>query len=529
MTCTQAAENGVLPALDTLVDLAPLGTNDGGPRPRMAATITAAPAMSRAERQSLLREALVHMAREFGYVDAELDALQAPIGGAVGHPEQLVRPRSRTRFPRPAPNRTTAHKRSASRVMRWVRARLQRMGHGGAKMQDTVRRHGSWRRAAGVTIAALAVSAGTVIPAAADTDPPDYLKIMKAREIWKVADGTGITVAVIDSGVKEVAGLRSESVLPGVSFMEPPFERPDQQYPPHDDFVGHGTTMTAAIVGDGSAGGPKGLAPGAKVLPIRTSVGTPMAFAVGAEAAKGLRYAADNGAKVINLSIGVTPDWSMDKIRPAVQYAQSKGALIFAAMGNEGAGNNFNNTIAMLPGVIGVGAVDEKADPLAFSSHGPDTDLSAFGGKAPIRCNENKVWCVADGGTSYATSLAAASAALAWSAHPDWTANQVARVLIQTAGAPRDGAKRNDWIGYGNIRPRMPLLERAGDPGAPDVDPLAAPAPAKTPAPSTDQTAAVGTTSADAASGLPWQWPALGTVFAASLGLGITVIVKRRR
>ncbi|MGW4232220.1 RNA-binding domain-containing protein [Streptomyces sp. NPDC004980] len=75
VTCEQPATNGVLPALDSLVDLASLGTNDGRTRSRMAVTITAAPAMGRAERQSLLREALVHMAREFGYVDAEVDLL----------------------------------------------------------------------------------------------------------------------------------------------------------------------------------------------------------------------------------------------------------------------------------------------------------------------------------------------------------------------------------------------------------------------------------------------------------------------
>ncbi|MFD3550087.1 hypothetical protein ACFWUW_31660 [Streptomyces sp. NPDC058655] len=65
------------------------------------------------------------------------------------------------------------------------------------------------------------------------------------------------------------------------------------------------------------------------------------------------------------------------------------------------------------------------------------------------------------------------------------------RVLIETAGGPTDGAKRNDWIGYGAIRPRMVLLEKAGNPGAPDVDPLApAPTNTPTPAPSAGQTAA---------------------------------------
>ncbi|KMS75887.1 MULTISPECIES: RNA-binding domain-containing protein [Streptomyces] len=75
MTCEQPADNGVLPVLDTLVDLSPLGPNDNGPRPQMAVTVTAAPAMDRRERQHLLREALAHMANAFGYVDAEGDLL----------------------------------------------------------------------------------------------------------------------------------------------------------------------------------------------------------------------------------------------------------------------------------------------------------------------------------------------------------------------------------------------------------------------------------------------------------------------
>ncbi|MEY2229731.1 S8 family serine peptidase [Streptomyces sp. BF23-19] len=393
-------------------------------------------------------------------------------------------------------------------------------------MRGDIRRHGSWRRAAALIVAVGTISAGTVIPAAADTDLPEYLKKMRAEEMWKVSDGTGITVAVIDSGVKDLPGLKGR-VLPGVSFMEPPVGHPDQTYPAHEDFGGHGTTMTAAIVGDGSGGGPQGLAPGAKVMPIRTSIGTPMAFGAIGEAAKGVRYAADNGAKIINLSIGGW--WSFDKLRPAVEYAQSKGVLVFTAMGNEGEDNNSTNPIAILGGILGVGAVDINGEPMSLSSHGQDTDLASFGGKAPIRCKENTAWCMSDGGTSYATALASAAAALVWSAHPDWTANQVARVLIETAGAPRDGVKRNDYVGYGIPRPSKVLLDRAGDPGAPDVDPLDGPAPSKAPTPSAGQTAAAAprAESAAAKSGFSWKWPALGAVAAVCLGVG--VIVKRRR
>jgi hypothetical protein len=75
ITSEQPADNGVLPALDTLIDLTPLGTNDNGPRSQMAVTVTAAPAMDRSERTQLLWEALAYMARQFGYIDAEVDML----------------------------------------------------------------------------------------------------------------------------------------------------------------------------------------------------------------------------------------------------------------------------------------------------------------------------------------------------------------------------------------------------------------------------------------------------------------------
>ena len=77
MTCEQPASNGVLPALDTLVDLTPFGAGDGdgGTRSRMAVTITTAPVMDRVQRGRLLQEALVHMAQAFGYVDAEVELL----------------------------------------------------------------------------------------------------------------------------------------------------------------------------------------------------------------------------------------------------------------------------------------------------------------------------------------------------------------------------------------------------------------------------------------------------------------------
>lgn len=75
LSSEQPDPSGVLPVLDTLVDLSPLGAGDGGGRTAMAVTITADPTMERNPRQHLLRQALVHMAREFGHLDAEVDLL----------------------------------------------------------------------------------------------------------------------------------------------------------------------------------------------------------------------------------------------------------------------------------------------------------------------------------------------------------------------------------------------------------------------------------------------------------------------
>lgn len=94
-------------------------------------------------------------------------------------------------------------------------------------------------------------------------------------------------------------------------------------------------------------------------------------------------------------------------------------------------------------------------------------------------------------GTSDATAIASASAALIWSKHPDWTNNQVLRVMLNTAGGPTSGAKRNDYVGYGAVRPRI-ALKTPGDPGPADVYPLPDLAAAETPSPSAKPSKATG-------------------------------------
>jgi hypothetical protein len=141
-----------------------------------------------------------------------------------------------------------------------------------------------------------------------------------------------------------------------------------------------------------------------------------------------------------------------------------------------------------------------------------------------------------------------ASAALVWSVHPEWTANQVLRVLINTAGKPKDGSNRTDDAGYGAARPRV-AVTNPGDPGPADVSPIpiaqttpsaqpSSAAPARTssaPAP-TDGPAevAVGAPSAqpkaDSSSGSGSALPIVGAVVAGLvLVAGVVFVVGRRR
>ncbi|MFF5444416.1 type VII secretion-associated serine protease mycosin [Streptomyces sp. NPDC012888] len=353
-----------------------------------------------------------------------------------------------------------------------------------------------------------------------------HLDTMKADEMWKTSTGKGVTVAVIDSGVGRVPELEGQ-VLPGKDFV------PDAGGDERKDHSNHGTTMAAIIAATGkhpSGDGAMGLAPGAKILPIRVS-DQPGKRASWVQA---IRYAADSDAKVINISMGTSEE---DPARAeAVKYALAKGKLIFASVGNSGDGLNRVQYPAATPGVVGVGAVDQKANATAESQKGPQVDLSAPGTDIVTACG-GKTGVCKNHGTSDATALASASAALLWSAHPDWTNNQVLRVLLNTSGKPRDGVERNNHIGYGVVRPRI-ALSNPGDPGPAAEWPLpdlAAAAPSGSPAPGGSGSAqspaapAPSQAAAPEAEGSSLPWIALGIGAAVLLGGGVTALALRGR
>ncbi|MDX2294948.1 MULTISPECIES: S8 family serine peptidase [Streptomyces] len=294
-----------------------------------------------------------------------------------------------------------------------------------------------------------------------------YLDAMGVEDIWKKATGAGIKVAVIDSGVDPDTPSLKGKVLKGWDASE---SKGDET----DDYRGHGTSIAELIVGSGAQGGIRGLAPNAKVIPFRVSdTELQNEQAVNAfDMAEAIKAAADSDAQIINISMA--SDYYNEESREAVQYAQAKGKLVFAGAGNNAKSGNKKQYPASYPEVVAVAATTRDGVVADYSQHGEAIDIAAPGTEIPGYCDESLTkYCVTDG-TSNATALASASAALIWSVHPDWTGNQVLRAMFESAG------RGDDWkpgtvstkAGHGVVRPNAHINRGIGNPGDPNISPL---------------------------------------------------------
>jgi serine protease len=194
--------------------------------------------------------------------------------------------------------------------------------------------------------------------------------------------GAGVTVAVLDTGVayadmspfRVSPDLAAAQLVPGWDFVD---DDPD----PLDE-NGHGTHVASTIAEDtNNAFGLTGLAYGARIMPIRVLDGRG-----GGDAdviARGVRYAVDHGAKVINLSLSFDPSVTAEQIPAligALRYANEQGVVVVGAAGNESVGSV--DFPARSRYVVSVGATTEFGCVAGYSNHGPDLDLVAPGGGA---------------------------------------------------------------------------------------------------------------------------------------------------
>ncbi len=288
-----------------------------------------------------------------------------------------------------------------------------------------------------------------------------HLPAIDAASAWDITAGAGIVVAVIDSGVayedfgafQRAPDLAAASFVPGWDFI-------DGDAHPNDE-NGHGTHVASAIVAATDNGvGVAGLAHEARIMPLRAldAAGAGSDWA----AAQALRFAADNGADVANLSLGSTTP--SEVMADAVTYARSRGVIVVAASGNQGGAVAYP---AASPGVVAVGAVRLDLDRAAYSNFGPTLDLVAPGGDASVdqdgdgypdgilqetffdRDPTDFCFCFLEG-TSMAAPQVSAVAALVASlgvSDPD----AVEDVLIATAIDLGD-VGRDDHFGYGLVQ-----------------------------------------------------------------------------
>ncbi|MGV9316523.1 S8 family serine peptidase [Streptomyces sp. NPDC003691] len=327
------------------------------------------------------------------------------------------------------------------------------------------------RSSAICTLAAVCVWAGSVPATASAAGAAEglpgqwYLKAMGAEDMWKSSTGKGVKVAVIDTGVNSSTPSLKGRVLEGFDASGAPGEETD-------DYDGHGTSMAELIAGTGKGGGLRGLAPDVQIIPMRVAdTEFQNRHKTNArDAADAIRAAADSDAKIISMSVG--SEYSDPQERAAVEYAASKGKLFFASAGNNAQDGNKPIYPAAYPDVVGVASADRKGTVAKYSQHGDNVDITAPGTDVVAWCDESfKKYCKSSG-TSASAAIASASAALVWSANPDWTANQVLRALIDTAGRSWAKGTRSNYLGHGLIRPAQIVVDKKGDPGAPDISPL---------------------------------------------------------
>ncbi len=262
------------------------------------------------------------------------------------------------------------------------------------------------------------VATASIVP-----NDPSYadqwgLSRAKVTGAWGSTQGSAaVTIAVVDTGVRPIADLAGR-VLPGYDFV-------NNDSNPLDD-EGHGTMTAGVLAAAGNNGiGAAGVCWSCRILPVKV-LGADGSGSY-SDIARGIRYAANRGAKVINLSLGGSADSRL--LRDAVSYAVGKGSLVMAAAGNDG--RSAKHYPAAIPAVVAVGASTAGDARYPWSNYGSTwVDIAAPG------CNltQNMAGFVAQFcGTSSATPFAAGVAGLLASVTPAPSAAQIRTALLSSA------------------------------------------------------------------------------------------------
>ncbi|MCC0176100.1 peptidase S8 [Waterburya agarophytonicola K14] len=275
---------------------------------------------------------------------------------------------------------------------------------------------------------------------------PEYSKQWNFRNInlekaWDETKGGGITVAVIDTGVSKVPDLKLTKFVKGYDFVNDKDDAGDDQ--------GHGTHVAGTIAQSTNNGyGVAGIAYESNIMPLKV-----LAASGGgtiADIAEAIKFAADNGADVINMSLGGGGASSM--MEEAIKYAHNKGVVIVAAAGNEN--RNASSYPARYPDVISVSAIDSAGAKAPYSNFGAAVDISAPGGSETGKIIQNTVdprtgesVFVGFQGTSMAAPHVAGVAALIRATGID-SPDQVRDILKQSSRKVQEDSLNHFGSGY---------------------------------------------------------------------------------
>jgi len=306
------------------------------------------------------------------------------------------------------------------------------------------------RRSAVALLLAAASVFVLATPAHADSirDREYWLDDYGIRSAWDVTRGAGQTIAIIDTGVAASHQDLSGAVVGGADFSGQGSS--NGQTPVGSGDSSHGTMVASLAAGRGrGTSGVIGAAPAASLLAISIGFEDGGSATSDDQIADAVRWAVDNGADVINMSLTRnTLEWP-ESWDDAFFYAMEKDVVIVAAAGNRGSGTTQVGAPATMPGVLTVGGVDRAG----AASWDASAQGISIGVSAP---SEQLVGAVPGGGyvlwdgTSGATPLVAGIAALVRAAHPELDAANVIQRIVSTS---RDaGASGADPIyGFGLV------------------------------------------------------------------------------
>lgn len=351
------------------------------------------------------------------------------------------------------------------------------------------------------------------VPASADArrDSQWHVSALRLAEAHTISRGAGVVVAVLDSGVDATHPDLVGNVLPGTDLVG------GGTGDGRGDRDGHGTGMAGLIAahghGPGGRDGALGIAPEAKILPIRVDTGSGAAVP-GSRYAGGIRWAISHGARIISISA----DTSGDDFA-AVQEAHAAGIIVVGSAGNTDK-NPFVGTPARYDGyALAVGGTDRAGKHAAISVTGASLDIAAPAVEI-VSTSKNGGYRTGTG-TSDAAAIVSGALALIWSRYPALTRDEVVLRLLRTA-ADTGTPGKDEQTGNGLIDIVAALTAEVGP------LPSAAPpsiAPTAVPTDATGATAMPGT----AESG-PARLPlVLGGAVVLLAGLTLIIVTARRR